>query len=104
VLRTARRRAGLSQSELARRSGVPQPAISAYEAGTRQPAFDTAMALLSSCGDPFRLRPRQGTVDRGRAARQLEQVLELAEGLPKRRRPARLDFPPLAHGTSGSRR
>jgi transcriptional regulator with XRE-family HTH domain len=32
-LRPFRERAGLSQSELARRSGVPQPAISRYEAG-----------------------------------------------------------------------
>ena len=32
-LRAARKKAGLSQAELARRSGVPQPTISRIEAG-----------------------------------------------------------------------
>lgn len=33
-LRPFRERAGLSQAELARRAGVPQPSISRYETGT----------------------------------------------------------------------
>lgn len=52
-LRVARIRAALSQTELARRSGVPQPNISAYEAGLRVPRPETAAKLL----DAMRERP-----------------------------------------------
>lgn len=47
-LRVARIRAALSQTELARRSGVPQPNISAYEAGLRVPRPETAAKLLDA--------------------------------------------------------
>lgn len=95
LIRRSRRRAGLSQAELARRSSVPQPAISAYEAGTRQPAFDTARALLAACGTPVVVQVPRGTVDRERAARHLEKVLALADALPRKRPPAHLGFPAL---------
>lgn len=38
TLRESRERAGLSQSQLARRSGVAQPNIAAYETGRRMPS------------------------------------------------------------------
>ncbi|HET6910978.1 MAG TPA: helix-turn-helix transcriptional regulator, partial [Mycobacteriales bacterium] len=50
LLRTARERAGLSQSELARRSGVAQSVVSAYEAGKRQPALPTLSKLIAATG------------------------------------------------------
>ena len=50
LLRTARERAGLSQSELARRSGVAQSVVSAYEAGKRQPALLTLSKLIAATG------------------------------------------------------
>jgi uncharacterized protein len=50
LLRTARERSGLSQSELARRSGVAQSVVSAYEAGKRQPALPTLSKLIAATG------------------------------------------------------
>ncbi|HET6911712.1 MAG TPA: nucleotidyltransferase domain-containing protein, partial [Mycobacteriales bacterium] len=39
-----------SQSELARRSGVAQSVVSAYEAGKRQPALPTLSKLIAATG------------------------------------------------------
>lgn len=50
VLRTARKRAGLSQVELASRAGVTQSVISAYEAGRRQPSVPTLASLVEAAG------------------------------------------------------
>lgn len=50
LLREARSRAGLSQSELARRAGVPQSVVSEYEAGKRQPALPTLSRLIAATG------------------------------------------------------
>ena len=50
ALREARRRAGLTQVELARRAGVTQSVISAYESGHRQPALPTLVALVDAAG------------------------------------------------------
>jgi predicted nucleotidyltransferase/DNA-binding XRE family transcriptional regulator len=40
----------MSQSELARRSGVAQSVVSAYEAGKRQPALPTLSKLIEATG------------------------------------------------------
>ena len=53
LLRYARRGAGLSQRELAGRTGVAQPTIARIEAGVASPRFDTAERLLEAC--QFRL-------------------------------------------------
>jgi predicted nucleotidyltransferase len=50
VLREARRRAGLSQAELARRAGVAQPVISAYETGRREPGLSMLDKLVTASG------------------------------------------------------
>jgi len=50
LLREARLRVRLSQSELARRAGVPQSVISEYEAGKRQPAVPTLARLVAATG------------------------------------------------------
>lgn len=50
VLREARRRAGLTQVELAQRAGVTQSMISAYESGRREPALRTLAALVRATG------------------------------------------------------
>lgn len=44
-LRRRRHEAGLTQRELASRSGVPQPSIAAYESGTRAPTAKTLARL-----------------------------------------------------------
>jgi predicted nucleotidyltransferase/DNA-binding XRE family transcriptional regulator len=55
LLRTAREDAGLSQTELARRSGVPQSMVSSYEAGKRQPALATLSKLIEATGHTLSL-------------------------------------------------
>ena len=60
----SRRAAGLSQRELSRRTGVPQPAIARIERGQQVPRADTLERLLKACGFELRLGPvRGGGVD-----------------------------------------
>lgn len=97
LIRRARREGGYSQAELARRSGIPRTAINAYERGHRTPTSATLARIVEACGSTLDItrRPR---VDLRANARTLEQVLDLAELLPQRRR-GTLDFPPLAGRT-----
>jgi predicted nucleotidyltransferase/DNA-binding XRE family transcriptional regulator len=73
LLREARYRAGLTQAELARRAGVTQSVISAYESGRRQPALSTLAVLIEATGlelslglrgPPARLRRLTGPIGR----------------------------------------
>ena len=50
LIREARRRAGLSQEELARRAGVQQPAIARWERGRTEPSLATLLRLAEECG------------------------------------------------------
>jgi len=50
VIREARLRAGLSQTELARRVGVAQSVISAYENGRREPGVAVLARLVKATG------------------------------------------------------
>jgi predicted nucleotidyltransferase/DNA-binding XRE family transcriptional regulator len=50
LLRRARSRAGLTQRELARRAGVVQSVVAAYESGTREPSLATLAALVEATG------------------------------------------------------
>ncbi|HEY0689753.1 MAG TPA: helix-turn-helix transcriptional regulator, partial [Kribbella sp.] len=50
MLREARRRARLSQTDLARPAGVAQSVISAYEANHREPGLRTLTKLLGATG------------------------------------------------------
>ena len=66
VLRAARKAAGLTQAELARRAGVTQSVISAYEAGRREPSVATLSRLVDAAGATLRLHvePHQTGVRR----------------------------------------
>jgi transcriptional regulator with XRE-family HTH domain len=65
MLRMARRRAQLSQRELARRAGVPQATISRIERGAVSPTFDTLDPLIRACGMRLEtVEPRGHDVDR----------------------------------------
>lgn len=50
LIRQARLRAGLAQTELARRAGVAQPVISAYESGRREPGLRILAKLVEATG------------------------------------------------------
>ena len=99
TLRSARRQAGLSQADLARRAGTSQATISAYESGRKVPSVETLTRLLAATGshlaverDVARLPTR---AEQEQTARALADVLALAEALPARRR-GRLRYPRLA--------
>jgi predicted nucleotidyltransferase/DNA-binding XRE family transcriptional regulator len=55
VLREARQAAGLSQAELARRAGVAQSVISAYENGRREPGMGMLAKLVEAAGHSLRV-------------------------------------------------
>jgi transcriptional regulator with XRE-family HTH domain len=71
LMRDARRDAGITQAELARRARTTQPAVAAYEKGARTPSVATLRRLLDACQYDLDLvaRPR---VRRGAAS--LEQI------------------------------
>jgi predicted nucleotidyltransferase/DNA-binding XRE family transcriptional regulator len=50
VLRGARRKAGLSQADLASRAGTSQAAVARYELGQTVPSVSTFDRLLRACG------------------------------------------------------
>lgn len=56
LLRYARLKAGLSQSELAERAGVPRTMVSAYERDRRQATLPTLMRLLKAAGFELRMQ------------------------------------------------
>ena len=49
-VREARKRAGLTQRELAEKAGTTQSAIARLESGRTQPAFDAVLRLVRLCG------------------------------------------------------
>lgn len=99
-IREARRRAGLSQAELARRAGTSQATLSAYESGRKEPTVATFDRLLAAAGArltvvPAARRPEERDEETlARTSRRLRDVLLLAEALPARHAPA-LRYPRL---------
>lgn len=65
ILREARLRAGLSQVELAERSGKDRVQIGRYEAGAVAPSLDTLIDLIRACGFdlPLELKPLEAIPD-----------------------------------------
>lgn len=84
LLRQARTSGGLTQAQLAARTGVPQSLISAYERGRRQPGADMLLRLVAGTG--HRLVLRSSVEDSRVAADKLAQVCAMAMALPARAR------------------
>jgi transcriptional regulator with XRE-family HTH domain len=101
----ARRAAGLTQTELAHRSGTSQATISAYEHGTKVPSPATLERVLAAAGRRLTTAPATALVrvprpeELAHRGRVLRQVLDLAERLPARRA-RRLTYPRLAPSDS----
>lgn len=81
-----RRRAGLSQRELAARSATSAAAICLHERGERIPRVDTLARIVAAAGGMLELRVTwpTTTIDVEANARALEAVLDLADHLPSR--------------------
>ena len=69
LLRQARRRAGLTQVELAVRAGVTQSVISAYESGQRQPSIPALARLIEAAGFELTLGLRRAPAHRNSVTR-----------------------------------
>jgi predicted transcriptional regulator len=77
MLSQARRRAGLTQRELGRRAGVPQPAIARIERGHVSPTISTLDRLLRATGHVVDLAPLEGAgVDRSLIRAALQRTVE----------------------------
>ena len=92
LIKSVRRRHGLTQAELARRAGTSQPVVSAYERGHRDPTYTTLRKLVEAGGERLQitasasrndLRP---PADAREHATRLADVLSLADAIPVRRR------------------
>jgi transcriptional regulator with XRE-family HTH domain len=95
IVEEIRDRSGLSQAELARRSGLPRSVVNAYLKGKREPGADALARLAAAGGLELQLGRRRPPVDAERAGKILVQVLELAEALPYRPR-HEMTYPRLA--------
>jgi transcriptional regulator with XRE-family HTH domain len=74
ILSEARRRAGLTQRELAARAGTSQAAIARIERGRTSPSLDTLERLVRACG--FDLRVQLAPRDR-QHERLIDELLQL---------------------------
>lgn len=94
LVRRARRSAGLTQAELARRSGVPRPVVWAIEHERRQPSLPTLAKVLAGAGMELRVDIGQSApaadpkVDRDLAeerahAVRVRDALELADSIKR---------------------
>lgn len=112
VLREARLAAGLSQAQLAERSGTSQATLCAYERGHKTPSSTTLDRILAASGRRLTTaaaaRPVRtpGASALERAGRTLAEVVELAALLPARHSGRKLfpglPRPPAAGGTAGA--
>lgn len=77
TLADRRQRAGLTQSELARRTGIAQPNIAAYETGRRKPTAATLARLEAA------LRPRPSELIAAKRTQVLEVLHRHGLGAPR---------------------
>jgi transcriptional regulator with XRE-family HTH domain len=89
-----RRTSGLSQAELARRSGLQSSVLSAYEHGRRQPSVSALARIARAAGLELAVSQLSDADALERSGRVLVDVLELADRMPSKRR-GELTYPPL---------
>src|SRR5438128_12034760 len=99
ILNMARRRAGLTQRELALRAGIPQPSLSRTGRAQASPTVDTLERLIRACGmelEPADV-PANGEMDEGqlrefltlRPAERLRRAVHAARKMDRLRRSLR---------------
>lgn len=82
LLLRARRTAGLSQKELARRAGTSRPTLSAYEHGRKSPTLETTERLLTETGFELDIHPRVDFVEQTTARGRVVVVPSRLPSLP----------------------
>ena len=89
IIREARLRAGLTQAELAERSGRDRTVVARWEQGLVAPSVDTLVELVEACGFelPLELVPRDAVIEAAVAdraplspERRVDQMLDALEG------------------------
>ena len=80
LIKNARRAAGITQLELANRAGTAQPAVAAYESGSRTPTLATLQRLLGACEYDIEVlahpRMRRGAASLAELAQTIEEDLK----------------------------
>jgi transcriptional regulator with XRE-family HTH domain len=95
LVSSVRRRAGLSQRELAARARTSAAAVCQYERGERIPRVDTLQRLVAAAGSSLTLAASAPpAIDLAANGRDLATVLGLADVLPQRHEPE-LRYPPV---------
>jgi transcriptional regulator with XRE-family HTH domain len=88
MISSERKRASLTQAQLAERVGISQAKISAYESGRISPSVETLERLLAAMGARLTVeRGRRPVIlpsrrEHARTGRQLVDVMGLAAALP----------------------
>lgn len=93
LLEQARRKAGLSQEQLAQHAHTSRTAVSAYESGRKKPMLDTAERLLSASGFELDMRPRMTFHPAMGARGRVYQVPDQLPSLPPHRALATVELP-----------
>ncbi len=88
------RTSGLTQAELARRSGLPASVLSTYAHGHRQPSVAAVVRIARAAGLDLRVSPLADADALERSGKILIDVLELADRMPSKPR-GELKYPPL---------
>lgn len=94
LLGEIRRISGLSQAELARRTGIQSSVLSAYEHGRRQPSVSALARIARAAGLELAVSPLSDADALERSGKILIDVLDLADRMPSKPR-GELTYPPL---------
>lgn len=90
LLRTERHRMGLTQRQLAERTGVPQSTIARIEAGRTDPRASTLNTLLIGCGRSMTTGGWRAEAGRGMSERALRYLPEMTRRIVDRFSPSRI--------------
>jgi transcriptional regulator with XRE-family HTH domain len=104
LLAQARRAAGMSQDELARRAHTSRPTLSAYEHGHKSPTLETAARLLAEAGFEFTIQPRVQFVEQATPRGRVVSVPTSLPRLPIEQALATVALPLHPGSSSKSRR
>jgi transcriptional regulator with XRE-family HTH domain len=85
IIRSARKQAGLSLREAARRAGTSASTLAAYESGKSVPSVATLERVVHAVGGRLEVNLRPMLIDEHSRAMAMERLLKFADQLPLRR-------------------